>query len=367
MAWRLSLSIIALCFCLDLPAQAYTLLDGDFESLPGNASNWRPCQGQPDLQVIDGQGSGIFGIQVPAFEGQHYLGLGAAGGDFDESIGQAFELIGGEYYSGSLAAFKSNAHQSWTGSAHLEIWAGSGCEDLTEMLWASPSISNINEWRQFEFGFAPVRSHRWLTVMAVLDQGANGMAYLCIDDLQLVYSVLQFEFLQVHATQIVGGLDLQWQTAALAADLRFEVQARVPGQPFLKLGELEAQAGQSAFNLQLNMPPQSALDIRLVAIEANGSRQYSETIALTTQPLSSIQAWPNPTTGNLNLLLPEELGENVVLELYDYSGRLVWTLELTETLNLSTDLPKNLVAGQYHLVAKGKGRQLTKKLNLLPN
>ena len=75
---------------------------------------------------------------------------------------------------------------------------------------------------------------------------------------------------------------------------------------------------------------------------------------------SFISVYPNPHTGSVNLVLPAELAQHALIEMYDALGKLMLKHELTHELNTinMTDLPNGLytykVINQSQVVKVGK-------------
>jgi hypothetical protein len=75
---------------------------------------------------------------------------------------------------------------------------------------------------------------------------------------------------------------------------------------------------------------------------------------------SFISVYPNPHTGSVNLVLPAELAQHAVIEMYDALGKLMLKHELTHELNTINmmDLPNGLytykVINQSQVVKVGK-------------
>ena len=75
---------------------------------------------------------------------------------------------------------------------------------------------------------------------------------------------------------------------------------------------------------------------------------------------SFISVYPNPHTGSVNLVLPTELAQHAVIEMYDALGKLVLKHDLTQELNTINmmDLPNGLytykVINQSQVVKVGK-------------
>jgi hypothetical protein len=78
--------------------------------------------------------------------------------------------------------------------------------------------------------------------------------------------------------------------------------------------------------------------------------------------ISEVAVYPNPTTGNLTVVMPDELvGKPVLLSAYDQTGRKVFEQTSTQEKQLKLDLSK-LATGMYYLRIQMDESQVIKKI-----
>jgi hypothetical protein len=80
--------------------------------------------------------------------------------------------------------------------------------------------------------------------------------------------------------------------------------------------------------------------------------------------LEAIRVFPNPTAGNLSVLLPDDLvGKNVFLQIFDQTGRRVY--DQISVQNKQIDLTLlGLADGLYSLVVRIEQQQMVRKIVL---
>lgn len=321
--------------------------DGSFETTPGES--WTNCTGEPDRQVLDGNGPGIFGIHTPPAHGQYYLGLVATDGGVQEGIGQQIFLEAGRHCFGSISLFRSMAHQGWDGTGQLEIWGGSDCEHLTELLWTSGTVSNLDAWRSYPVFFSPVENHSWLTLRLALEPGSGTMTYVCLDDFRLDNVFFSVDFLSLTAEPGAQGIQLDWITASLPDATDFDIQWSNDGQSFQSVGRQSAAMGGTAFSF-LHVPMQPGRHFyRIAATDAGGHTQMSPVVESVVAS-SFTAVFPNPVTDHFTAVMAEGLVLKG-LRLMDLQGRVVLEQAGGDASNMRVSLPDGLVPGIYILEA----------------
>jgi hypothetical protein len=103
----------------------------------------------------------------------------------------------------------------------------------------------------------------------------------------------------------------------------------------------------------LNVP---VLYYRLKMVDINGKFSYSKTIAIGIKGSRSVVLlYPNPVKDNATLMISVKQNENVTLQVFDYSGKLVQanSLSLQQGSNLLTIDISQLASGLYTVQAKG--------------
>ncbi len=349
------------------PATAFAQLirDGSFEIAPtaqvaGNAG-WTICKGEPDLQVLDGFGGGIYGVHTPAANGQRYLGLLDTDFALQEAVGQSVAIEAGTYFFGHVALYRSTAHQNWNGTGQLQLWGGQACSDHRELLWSSGSIDNVDAWQYYPIEFHATSNHAWLSLVVVLDAGSGQMTYLAMDDFFLDNSILGLQFLSLGAKPLANTVALNWETSPLTDATTFAVQWSADGQIFAEVARVLGFSGQSQFDFNHTPQPSGRQYYRIQALDRSGATTMSEIVTTTLAAHADLQVYPNPAQDHFTLSLGADFPELQTVRLYDIQGRLVLQF-ICSGLNTTFALPSNLPNGSYHLAVQIKGNMLSHRL-----
>jgi hypothetical protein len=336
--------------------------DGSFEAISSNTpgtEGWQFCQGEPDQQILDGYGAGIYGINTPPALGQRYLGMIDATVEVQEAIGQAVKLDAGEHFYGSVALFRSMAHQNWNGVGQLQIWGGSDCNDLAELLWTSGPVTNVDEWAYFPIEFTPTQNHRWMSLMVELEAGSGEMTYLCIDDLYLANGFLAVDFMSFVAQPEGEAIQLSWETATLLDAEAFLVEWSTDGIGFTQVGQVHGLAGQAQFAFA-HTPDAAGLQYyRLKAVDQGGATSYSEVRQVYWGLSDALQVYPNPASDHISLNTAEAMR---ALRIIDMNGRVVMTAASDGSPFARIALPAHLMNGCYELQVQTATRLLRQRL-----
>ncbi|QNA46104.1 T9SS type A sorting domain-containing protein [Lacibacter sediminis] len=145
-----------------------------------------------------------------------------------------------------------------------------------------------------------------------------------------------------HGTQTI----LSWSTSAEELNKGFEIQRKINSQ-FETIGFIDSKATQGFSSQILNYTftddeqyPAKTVYYRLKLIGFNGQEVYSEVRVMRNAGKLQTLIYPNPSAGNLQIVLPQNTGANTI-ELTDYSGKRirVWEKYNAPVLNIG-NLPK---------------------------
>jgi hypothetical protein len=361
--WPLFSAVILLCILLS-PAHAQSQLvhDGSFE-LPllsvAGSDTWTVCHGDPDMQVLDGNGTGIFGVRTPAMRGQRYLGMLDTDFESRESVGQAIAIEAGVHHYGTVALFRATAHHSWNGTGQLQLWGGESCSQMHELLWSSGTVSNADAWQYYPIQFASMTHHAWLSLVVVLDAGSGEMTYLCMDDLQLSKNFLAVNFISFDAQPAANAMQLTWETASLVDAQTFGIEWSADGRAFTQVGTVAGQAGQSNFAFEHFPSSQGLQYYRIKAIDQGGHETLSE-IRQVAWLHDALQVYPNPillgaNAGQVHVSIPATQAPVSSLRLLDLQGRIVTEMEGPLAGQVVLSLPPQLSPGCYELQVMARG------------
>lgn len=360
---KLGCGMVLLC-CIPSIVSAQLLKDGSFE-VPLDALNpkagWTACMGDPDMQVLDGNGPGVLGIHTPPYHGSYYLGMVATHQGLSEAVGQSLALEAGLHYYGSIALFRSLAHQNWNGTGQIQLWGGNDCNTPAELLWSSGSVTQVDQWQEYTIAFTPLQNHAWISVMLALDAGSGEMTYVCLDALQLYNVNFGVDFLGFEATPYAHSVLLEWETVALEDQLRFEVEWSLDGLRFSTVGDVDAAAGASRFEFQHSAPQAGRQFYRLRTVDQGGHEKLSAVRQVVVTEVG-IHVFPNPVvesvtvgTGDGDLLIEG-------LCVLDLHGRTVMALECSPQTSITLAIPPSLANGSYWLGVQVNGTRTVQRL-----
>jgi hypothetical protein len=170
---------------------------------------------------------------------------------------------------------------------------------------------------------------------------------------------LPVELLFFSAEPQEGGVLLQWATANETNADRFDIEHSTDGLRFAKIGERQA-AGTTQVEQQYDFLHENPVAgvvnyYRLRQMDFDGKEEFSQVVAIDLLALGALtglglRAYPNPVTGGeLTIVLPENLEEEIPLQLFDSSGRLVRSAVLGGGANV-LDV-RGLAMGVYTLQA----------------
>jgi hypothetical protein len=349
--------LLLLCFGT---VHAQLLQDPSFELLPATAPgaewSWSVCRGTPDWQVLDGFGTGINGVATPAASGARYIGLLDTEFDLREAVGQALNLESGIHHFGSVALFRSTAHQSWNGTGQLQLWGGSACGDFAELLWSSGTVNNVDNWQTFSINFSASGNHQWIMATLVLDPGSGEMTYLGMDDLRLDNAFLAVDYLALEAKPMPKGVQLNWEVVPLVEAAQLDVEWSTDGTNFAQIGQVQADVDASEFAF-FHAPSISGTQFyRIKSVDAGGYARWSEVIQTQWSPSAEALIYPNPIQNSFRVQMPVA-SAMAKIELLDLQGRLVAEWSGLDLSQHEFTVPSTVGNGCYSLKITEKSMQ----------
>ena len=373
-AKSLALFGLALFLCFGFSAEAQILTNSSFEASGGSSSSvpagWSNCGGSPDVQIINGSGAGIFGINTTPSDGTTYMGMVTTNGQaYQESMGQACNLIAGVPYSGSIDIFRSNGHTTWSGTGRIQFWGGSSCTNRQELLWDSGSVTNLLTWNNYPISFTPTQNHTFLTIVNFNNTGTGNGHYNCIDNLVLT-NILPIELASFTATSVSNGVDLDWETTASLEGQDFEVTWSTDGSAtaqFQTIGSVSAKEGQTNYTFAHHLPAYGDNFYRLKMTDENGEITFSEIRMVNFNEMHALDLYPNPSNGDLHVRAFVEKDGPMQVSVTDLSGRQVFTNSyevLTGTQDLDLHLAGQVAPGMYQLLITQSGQRQSKRFTI---
>ncbi len=141
-------------------------------------------------------------------------------------------------------------------------------------------------------------------------------------------SPLPVELLEFTGEHLSGkGNQLNWTTVSEENTSHFEVERSIDSREFEMIGSKIDAAGNSTEKLDyayLDENPKSGINYyRLKMIDLDGSYEYSQIININNNDLLDITFAPNPTKGEVIISFNQNINDNIQIELFNLSGKLI--------------------------------------------
>jgi len=162
---------------------------------------------------------------------------------------------------------------------------------------------------------------------------------------------------------------LTWLTATEYNNSHFEIERSDDMRDFIKIGAVysKAQNGNCAqaidYSFTDDAPKAGTNYYRLKQVDFNGLYSYSKVVSVTSEresdPLESVIVYPNPTTGIVNIVVPQD-DENILISLYSCTGALLIGYNYNSAVT-TIDLGK-YSSGLYLLKISNNGKHVIQKV-----
>lgn len=155
-----------------------------------------------------------------------------------------------------------------------------------------------------------------------------------------------------------GYLKLTWATSFESNNSHFDVEKSIDASKWQKIATLSGAINSKEikkYEYQDNEAGDKVNYYRIKQIDLDGKYSFSNVIVALGcgQSLQSISVYPNPTTDLVNIKVNH--AENSAYELYDFSGKIVESLPLTESTYLSL---QNKIGSVYFLKILSNGKEI---------
>jgi Secretion system C-terminal sorting domain len=156
------------------------------------------------------------------------------------------------------------------------------------------------------------------------------------------------ELLVLDARYVGEESKLHWKTAVADQVLLFEVQRSENGLSWQTLGEVPVKTPQTALNTYFftDHTPLEEAYYRLCVLENDGSRSYSDMVALSVRDIPNMLLFPNPATDKLQIKV--ENFEPQRLQIIDINQTLLMDLEIQGSAQIPV---QHLMPGLYFVRA----------------
>jgi hypothetical protein len=187
---------------------------------------------------------------------------------------------------------------------------------------------------------------------------ATGAPLLCT----YAAGALPIDLLTFQASNSTNGIDLKWSTATESGNDFMSVERSTDGRNFTEIGRVKGKGTTSEtqnYRFEDAKPARGVNYYRLRQVDIDGTFDYSHAVVARfgNDKVASFVATPNviSTTDPIVLSFFDESNvEELVLDLYDMQGRLIYThISATSGHTLIHDL--QLTAGQYLIKVRNTG------------
>lgn len=229
-----------------------------------------------------------------------------------------------------------------------------------------PTNATVNDQIPMQFDYRQIYStvlQDWLCMDEQDTQQVLGGSFARMSIFQNT-SILPIELLSFTGEAIGSVALLQWTTASETNNYKFEIERSNDAVVFSKLGQIPG-AGTSVVPLDYSftdsMPMSGVNYYRLSQTDFDGTKSYSQIIALHFDAASSISVFPNPTS-RFVIIQMVEVSSDGFAQVYNAFGQLMMEKSLiagTHRTELDiSDFPK----GNYIVRVKNGAVDITQKV-----
>ncbi len=182
-------------------------------------------------------------------------------------------------------------------------------------------------------------------------------------------AITPVKFGDISASLADNKVKLNWLIYSEVNAKEYIIERSFDGRNFSIINNLSATNSTNYVSFD-NAPNQGTNFYRIVAIDLDGSKQYSSTIKIiTNKAQANFNIYPNPVINNLiNLELSGVVrGNTYKVNVYNISGKLVFTTSLNSEGNSITkniQLPNQIKAGNYIVEVTDNNFKKTKQVTL---
>ncbi len=153
-----------------------------------------------------------------------------------------------------------------------------------------------------------------------------------------------------------SGLYLKWELSNIEELNSIELQRKEGSSTFTSIYKVHQpqKIQYNYFDTKMMYPVQ----YRLALNKAEGKKQYSEILSFTSASKKDLRIFPNPVTEELTLQLPSYLMGETIINIYDYTGRMLLSQKIIVTNQSLCNLNvMQLAAGVYILSLFNRGEE----------
>ncbi len=172
------------------------------------------------------------------------------------------------------------------------------------------------------------------------------------------------QFLHIKAEKTEdNAVALSWESPLEEGVVAYEIQ-RTDTYLYERIARVTAEASGSYSYLD-TAPLQGDNIYRIKAIRADGIHEFSNAVYINFKESRAYALYPNPTVGALNIQLEQTKAEEVILQLHDASGRLIfskrWSTLIGQPFNKQLALSR-FASGLYIVVIRQGAEEIREKV-----
>jgi archaellin len=244
-------------------------------------------------------------------------------------------------------------------------------DDAANVTSAQDFVGYGSTANQFESAYAPAPSNSTsIKRTGFTDSNNNSTDFAVVSP----NTALPIELTTFQARAENEAVQLSWTTASESNNDRFEVQERV-GDTWNKVSEVKGNGTSTVSNnyaVAMQNLEAGYHTFRLKQVDYDGKTSYSDEVRVLIELQDRFQlseAYPNPFNPSTAFSLTVAKDQQVQVQVYDMTGRLVATLfngqmKANEINRFSFDA-QNLASGVYFYRTVGENFTMTKKMLLM--
>lgn len=184
----------------------------------------------------------------------------------------------------------------------------------------------------------------------------------------IIASPLPVTWLDFTAEAGTNQVNLQWATASELNNDFFLVQRSVDGINFESIGVVDGMGTSSTvqnYSFIDTEPLKGLIYYRLRQTDFNGQYEYSDIVTVTLNGVTGIDAmiYPNPGDGiNTTIMVSSSDEENVIVEVFNASGDLVYQNKQTINGQYQFQIPDHLATGMYMVTITSSSDRIVRRI-----
>jgi hypothetical protein len=216
----------------------------------------------------------------------------------------------------------------WTGTLTITGWKG------------TPGTSGTNG-KIFVGNNNTALISSQIDAISFIDNNGNPSSAMILASGEIVpqFGTFPIELLYFYGITIASYNSLHWATATEENTAYFEIERSKDAINFEKIGTITAAGNSSVTNeylFQDNNPYRANNYYRIKLVNADASTEYTEIIVLDNMVKNPFNIYPNPLTSEFYYSFGRDDEEDVKIEIFDLTGRIVISKEITVSSGQNT-------------------------------